>query len=71
MFLHFLWGPKPLVYVVLPYDNYQLYFFFILYISCFVNVNNFMCAPHPYVQAYADTAVEDHCLVLSLGDIAV
>ena len=42
-----------------------------LYISYFVNVNNFMCAPHPYVQVYADAAVEDHCLLLSLGNITV
>ena len=48
-----------------------MFLFLVLPILCIVNVNNIMCAPHPYVQVLADAAVEDHCLVLSFSGIAV
>ena len=70
--LRFLWCPGPIVSVVLPCGHYWLCFSFLVFpILCIVNIDNIICAPHSYVQVYADAAVEDHCLVLSFGGIAV
>ena len=70
--LLFLWGPGPIVSLVLPCDHYWLCIsFLVLRILCIVNIDNIICAPHPYVQVYADAVVEDHCLVLSFSRIAV
>ena len=70
--LRFLWGTRPIVSVVLPCGHYWLCIsFLVLPILRIVNIDNIICAPHPYVQVYAAAVVENHCLVLSFGRVAV
>ena len=48
-----------------------LYFFFIFLCLSSIIVGNIFCAPHSYVQICAAAVVEDYCLVLSFGGLAV
>ena len=46
-------------------------FLFIFLILFSVNISNIICAPHSYVQVCSAATVENHCLVLSFGGLAV
>ena len=48
-----------------------VYFFFIFPFLSSIIVGNIIRAPHFYVQICAAASVEDHCLVLSFGRLAV
>ena len=48
-----------------------VYFFFIFPFLFNIIVGNIFYAPHSYVQVCTAAAVEDHCLVLSFGGLAV